>query len=219
MSTPAIPPISSITFASSSATGSQQSVFNELLDQLEQALTKGDLSTSETLMNALNSLSPGSQGTSAVNSFLTSVGSAIQSGSVSQAQSVLATYLSAARTSATSGGGAAASPGTSATATTIASGLVQSQIQLSMVTSLLAASTSQANGVIASGGSSSGNSINSMMGILNAAFGSADSSTSSASPYDVLVASIQTQLSAGSNVAGTALSYLESSGNLVNTVA
>jgi len=62
MSISAILPVSSIDF---SATTSQQTAFNNLLNQLQQAVGKGDLTTTGTLLNALDSLSPSSGSTTA----------------------------------------------------------------------------------------------------------------------------------------------------------
>jgi hypothetical protein len=93
MSTSAILPISSIDFGSSSATASQQSVFNGLLSQLQQAIGSGDLTSSQTLLNAIDALSPSSPtGSTPLGTFLTSVGSALNDGRVAEAQSALATY-------------------------------------------------------------------------------------------------------------------------------
>jgi hypothetical protein len=242
MSTSAIVPISSIDFGSSTATASQQSVFNGLLSQLQQAIGSGDLTSSQTLLNAIDALSPSSPTSSTpLGTFLTGVGSALNDGSVAEAQSALATYQSAtpAATPAST-----STPGTSATAAQIAANLIQSQNQLNLVTALLGP-----NSALSTGGASSASSDTSatdgLIGILNAAYGSSSSGSSTSSgsasaasgtsgtsgtsttsatetsstPYDALVSSIQASLAAGNGTITPALAYLQASGNFVNTSA
>jgi hypothetical protein len=232
MSTSAIVPINGIDFGATSATASQQTVFSNLLNQLQQAVGNGDLTTSATLLNAIDALSPSSASASSpLGTFLTSLGTALNDGSLSEAQSALSTYQSATP-AATSP--AAASTNTSTTAANIAAGLIQSQIQLNLVATLLGPSSSL--GGSASTASSS-NSANSLIGILNAAYGAGDSSStsssngasssvssstpvasaSSATPYDTLVSSIQASLAGGNGTITPALAYLQASGNFVNT--
>jgi len=233
MSTSAVLPISSIDFDSSSATASQQTVFNNLLNQLQQAVGSGNLSTSATLLNAIDALSPSAaSGSNPLGAFLTSLGTALNDGSVSEAQSALATYQSASTSATTTP--TASTADTSTTAANIAASLIQSQIQLNLVTTLLNPS--------ASSSSSSSNSLNGLLSVLSEAYpdnstsssssssasassGSSGSSTSSASatssstPYDTLVSSIQASLAAGSGTITPALAYLQASGNFVNTSA
>jgi len=229
MSTSAIVPVTGIDFGSSSATASQQSVFNNLLNQLQQSIGTGDLTTSATLLNALEALSPSAaSGSNPLGAFLTSLGTALNDGSVSEAQSALSTYQSAAPAAATP----AAATSTSTTAANIAAGLIQSQIQLNLVSTLLGPASSL--GGTAAAAPSTSNSVNSLIGILNAAYGSGDSSTSNASgstsstagvsgssltPYDTLVSSIQASLAGGNGTITPALAYLQAAGNFVNTSA
>jgi hypothetical protein len=235
MSTSAILPVSSIDYGSSSATASQQTVFNNVLGRLEQSIGDGDLAGSQTLLNAVEALSPSSAGGSnALGTFLDGVGAALNDGSVSEAQSALAAYQSATASStpatptSTSG-----SSGTSAAG--VAAGLVLSQIQLSLVSSLLGGGDSSSS-------DSSSNTLGSLLNILNAAYGSGSGSgsgsgtgtasgtgsgsaagetlaVSSSSPYDALVSAIQSSLSAGTSPASTALAYLSPTGNYVDTYA
>jgi len=229
MSTSAIVPVTGIDFGSSSATASQQSVFNNLLNQLQQSIGTGDLTTSATLLNALEALSPSAaSGSNPLGAFLTNLGTALNDGSVSEAQSALSTYQSAAPAAATP----AAATSTSTTAANIAAGLIQSQIQLNLVSTLLGPASSL--GGTAAAAPSTSNSVNSLIGILNAAYGSGDSSTSNASgstsstagvsgssltPYDTLVSSIQASLAGGNGTITPALAYLQAAGNFVNTSA
>jgi len=229
MSTSAIVPVTGIDFGSSSATASQQSVFNNLLNQLQQSIGTGDLTTSATLLNALEALSPSAaSGSNPLGAFLTSLGTALNDGSVSEAQSALSTYQSAAPAATAP----AAAASTSTTAANIAAGLIQSQIQLNLVSTLLGPASSL--GGTAAAAPSTSNSVNSLIGILNAAYGSGDSSTSNASgstsstagvsgssltPYDTLVSSIQASLAGGNGTITPALAYLQAAGNFVNTSA
>src|ERR1700722_8981867 len=103
MSTSAITPITGIDFDSSSATASQQTVFNNLLNQLEQTIGTGDLTATATLLNAVNALSPSAAASSTpLGTFLTSIGAALNDGSASEAQSALKTYQNATPASTTS---------------------------------------------------------------------------------------------------------------------
>jgi hypothetical protein len=228
VSTSAILPISSIDFGGASATASEQSVFSNLLNQLQQAVGTGNLTTSATLLNAIESLSPSSKsGNTPLGAFLTSLGEALNDGSATEAQSALATYQS---TTPADTAPAASSASTSASAAQISAGLIQSQIQLSLVTALLGPGSSF--GSTASAGTSnpansSSNSVNSLLGLLQAAYpsgsgsGSASSTpaTSSVTPYDTLVSSIQASLAGGHGTITPALAYLQASGNFVNTTA
>jgi hypothetical protein len=239
MSTTAILPISSIDFGSSTATASQQSVFNGLLNQLQQAIGSGDLTSSQTLLNAIDALSPSSPASSTpLGTFLTSVGSALNDGSVAEAQSALATYQSATPAAAPA---STSTTDSSATAAQIAANLIQSQNQLNLVTALLGPNSALATGSTTA--SSDTSATDSLIGILNAAYGSSSSGSSSSSssssaaagtsgtsgtsttsatetsstPYDALVSSIQASLAAGNGTITPALAYLQASGNLVNT--
>jgi len=227
LSTLAILPVSAVDFNNSSSSPSQQTVFNNLLNQLTQTINGGDLTNAGTFYNALISLSPSSaSGTSALGTFFSSLASALNDGSGTEAQAALSTYQSQVPASTASSTTPAASTG--ATAAKIATGLIMSQIQASTVTTLLAA----IRGTPATTSSSSPQ--NYLMNILNAAYppGGASSSSSStsgtsgsssadttASPYDTLVSAIQSNLAAGTDPTSTALTYLSSAGNFVNTNA
>lgn len=234
MSTSAIVPAPSPDFGASSATASQQTVFNNLLNQLQQAVGSGDLTTTATLLNAIEALSPSSASSSTpLGTFLTSLGSALNDGSVGEAQNALFTYQSAAPAATPA---AASTTGTSATAAGIAAGLIQSQIQLNLVTTLLnpsaSSSNSSSNGGLsgllnvlaeaypASGSAASSSSSSSASSSSSSAGeASATSATNSATPYDTLVSSIQASLAGGDGTLTPALAYLQASGNFVNTTA
>jgi hypothetical protein len=242
-------PISSIApgatadFNSSDSTAAQLAVFNNLLGQLQQAISNGDLTTTATLVNAIEALSPTSPASNtALGTFLVGVGTALNDGSVTEAQSALATYqnsLPAASSAPASG------QSTSATAAEVAAELIQSQVQLSLVTTLIGPDSSLSPG---SSSTAADNSTSSLIGILNAAYGTGDSSSSGAadpssstssgnatgssagtaatptgspsdSPYDALVSSIQASLAAGDGTLTPALAYLQATGNFVNTSA
>lgn len=234
MSTSAILPIQSIDFGASSATAPQQTVFNNLLAQLQQSIGSGDLTTSDTLFNAIEALSPSAaNGSNALGTFLTSLGSALNSGNVSQAQSALSTYQSntpATTSSTTTPSTTTPASDTSVTTAQIAASLVESQNQLSLVTMLLGPDSSLGDN---SSSNSSNNSTNSLIAILNAAYPPSGSSSSSSAnsasrstdasdtstPYDALVSSIQASLAGGDGTLTPALAYLQASGNFVNTSA
>ena len=96
MSTSAILPISSPDFGATSATASQQTVFNNLLNQLQQAVGSGDWTTTATVLNAVNSLSPSSASSSTpLGTFLTNLGTALNDGSVAEAQSAPSPHIRA----------------------------------------------------------------------------------------------------------------------------
>ena len=229
MSTSAIVPVTGIDFGASIATASQQSVFSNLLNQLQQAIGSGDLTTTATLLNAIDTLSPTSAtGSNPLGTFLSSLGTALNDGSVSEAQSALATYQSATPASTSQ---AASTTNTSTTAANIAAGLIQSQIQLNLVTTLLnpaASSSSSSNGSLSgllsilaeaypANGSSSPGASNASS---STASGSSTSATeASTTPYDTLVSSIQASLAGGNGTITPALAYLQASGNFVNTSA
>jgi hypothetical protein len=228
MSTSAILPINSPDFGATSATASQQTVFNNLLNQLQQAVGSGDWTTTATLLNAVNSLSPSSASSNTpLGTFLTNLGAALNDGSSSEAQSALSAYQSATPAATAP----ATSTGTSETASQIAAGLIQSQIQLNLVTTLLNPSASSSSG-------SSSNGLSGLLSVLSEAYpdnstastsaasssnsGSSTSgsdTTSSSTPYDALVSSIQASLGAGNGTITPALAYLQASGNFVNTSA
>ena len=237
MSISAIVPVTGIDFGASTATSSEQTVFSNLLNQLQQAVGTGNLTSSATLLNALQALSPtASGGSNPLGAFLTSLGKALNDGSASEAQSALSTYQSAPP-SAT----APAAPATSTTAANIAAGLIHSQIQLNLVASLLGPGSSLGSTPAAATSSnsssspftnSSSSSVNSLIDILNEAYGTGNSSSPAASgstpvsapvasptPYDTLVSSIQASLAAGHGTITPALAYLQASGNFVNTSA
>lgn len=230
MSTSAIAPISSIDFDSTNATASQQSVFDSLLSQLQQSIGSGNLTNTQTFLNAVEALSPSSASAkSPLGTFLTSLTTALKDGSVSEAQSALATYQSNGTTATP----ATSTTSTSATAAAIAANLVQSQLQLSLVTTLLGPDSSFGSNASSTPSDSSANSL---IGILNAAYGtgsnssnsssstgastpSVPSTTPSATPYDTLVSSIQASLAGGHGALTPALAYLQATGNFVNTSA
>jgi hypothetical protein len=235
MSTSAIVPVTGIDFDNFSATASQQTVFSNLLNQLQQAVASGDLTSSGTLLNAVDALSPSSaSATNSLGTFLTSLGTALSDGSVSEAQSALSVYQS---TNPTTAAPAASSANTGNTAAEIAAGLVQSQIQLNLVTTLLNPSASSSNsssdglnGLLSvlseaypdsatsassAGGTSTGNSASTSGNSESA--NSEISLTNSSTPYDTLVSSIQAGLAGGNGTLTPALAYLQASGNFVNT--
>jgi hypothetical protein len=226
MSTSAVIPRTSADFGASSASPSQQSVFQGLISQLEQSISGGDLTVSQTYLNAIEAASPSSAGAdTALGTFLTSVGSALDDGSVSEAQSALTAYLSASPT--TQSTSSTTSTDSSSSAVAIASGLVLSQVQLNLVSSQFGVDSPSTD----TGTDSSSSSLGSLLNILNAAYGSDEGSSSntsssatstsatSASPYDALVSAIQSSLAEGSGIANPELAYLNSTGNFVNTSA
>jgi peptidoglycan DL-endopeptidase CwlO len=229
MSTSAILPMTGIDFGASTASASQQNVFSNLLNQLQQAIGSGDLTTTATLLKAIDALSPTSAtGSNPLGTFLTSLGRALNGGSVSDAQSKLATCQSATPASTRS---AASTTNTSTPAANITAGLIQSQIQLNLVTTLLnpAASSSNSSNSFASGllsvlaeaypadgGSSSSVSSSSPSTASDSSTSATEASTT---PYDTLVSSIQASLAGGNGTITPALAYLEASGNFVNPSA
>jgi polyhydroxyalkanoate synthase subunit PhaC len=240
MSTSAILPISSvpapapIDYDSSSATSAQQAVFNSILTQLQQSVSVGDLPSSQTLLNAVQAISPSaSTGTTPLATFLASVSTAISNGSASQAQAALATYQNAAPTSSTAAPALSPTANPNAVAAQIAASLIQNENQLLLVNALDNPNTSATSSTAGS------NSASSLIGILNAAYPSSGTSSSSSpssasgtaattsateattsgSPYDALVSSIQASLAAGNGTITPALAYLQAAGNFVNTSA
>jgi hypothetical protein len=230
MSISAIVPVTGIDFDASTATASQQTVFSNLLNQLGQAIGAGNLNSSATLFYAIQALSPSAASASSpLGTFLTSLGKALHDGSASEAQGALSAYQSAP-----SAATAPAAPATSTTAASIAAGLIQSQIQLNLVTSLLGPGSSLGSTSAAAPSSSTpSSSVNSLIGILNEAYGTGNSSSPAASgstptsappgsaptPYDTLVSSVQASLAGGHGTITPALAYLQASGNFVNTSA
>lgn len=225
MSTSAILPVSSIDYGASGATASQQNVFRSVLNQLQQAISGGNLGSTQTFLTAVNELSPSSATSqTSLGAFLSSVASAIGSGSISAAQSALTTYqASASASSASSPPASTASivADSVPTANAIAEGLILSQIQLSLIASLLGASSA---GSVPTDTSAT-NAINGVSSILSAAYpatntsSAANNTTTTASPYDTLVQAIQSSLAAGQGTANPALAYLSSTGNFVNLSA
>jgi hypothetical protein len=233
MSTSAIVPVTGIDFGASTATASQQTVFSNLLNQLQQAIGSGDLTNTATLLNAIDAISPSSAtGSNPLGTFLTSLGAALNDGSVSEAQNALATYQSSTPASTSA---AASTTNTSTTAANIAAGLIQSQIQLNLVTTLLNPSTSSSSSsnsslsgllnVLAEAYPADGSASSSASSTASGASSSANSSSStsatntSTTPYDTLVSSIQASLAGGNGTITPALAYLQASGNFVNTSA
>ena len=222
MSTLAILPVSSvvspINYTSTSNTAAQQTTFDNLLDQLQTAISAGDLTSSQSLLQALDAISPTSPAqNSALGALLSGVGSALESGSFSQAQAALTTYLNA--TSPSAAQAATPSSAEDTTAITIAGNLVQSQLQLNLVQALLLPPGSNAPA-----GSAANDSVSSLIAFLNTAYGNGDSAASASatpaqSPYDTLVSALKANLAAGISTAGPALAYLQSKGSLVSVDA
>lgn len=106
MSTSAILPISAVSapnpidYNSASATTAQQAVFNSVLNQLQQSVSQGDLTSSQTLLNAVEAISPSaSTGTTPLATFLSNLSSALSNNSISDAQEALASYQQSASSS------------------------------------------------------------------------------------------------------------------------
>ena len=234
MSTSAILPISSVSapapidYESNSATSAQQAVFNSILTQLQQSVSVGDLPSSQTLLNAVQAISPSaSTGTTPLATFLASVSTALTNGSASQAQAALATYQNATPTSSNAAPTPSPTANPNAVAEQIAASLIQNENQLLLVNALDNPNTS------ATSSTASSTSASSLIGILNAAYPSsgtpstagtaattsATEATTSGSPYDALVSSIQASLAAGNGTITPALAYLQAAGNFVNTSA
>ena len=232
--TSAILPLSSIDFNSTTATPSEQTVFQNILSQLEQSVSNGDLTTAQSLLNTVNALSPSSASqNNALGTFLTSLSTAIGDGSTTEASNALTTYQNASSTTASTSTSAAATSATSAraTAAAIASELIQSQNQLLLDTAFKNLAVSAQSSSSSPGSTTSG--ANSLYSLLNAAYGNLGSSSSASSsasstsgtsststtPYDTLVSSIQSSLASGDGTLTPALAYLQASGNFVNTSA
>jgi hypothetical protein len=219
MSTLAILPVSSVAAPISNfSTGNsadQQTTFDSLLSQLQTAISAGDLNSSQSLLHALDAIAPTSPAqNSALGALLSGVGAALEGGSFPEAQSALTTYLNATSSPPAT---PAASSAQSATAASIANNLVQSQLQLNLVSALLLPP-----GTSAPAGAA--DSVNSLVAFLNTAYGNGDGASSSAagtsqSPYDVLVSALKANLAAGISTAGPALAYLQSKGSLVSVEA
>jgi hypothetical protein len=245
MSTSAILPISSvpapapIDYDSSSATSAQQAVFNSILAQLQQSVSVGDLPSSQTLLNAVQAISPSaSTGTTPLATFLASVSTALSNGSASQAEAALSTYQNATPASSTAAPTPSPTANPNAVAEQIAASLIQNENQLLLVNALDNPGLATPN-TSATSSTSSSNSASSLIGILNAAYPSSGTSstsspssasgtaattsatdaTTSSSPYDALVSSIQASLAAGNGTITPALAYLQAAGNFVNTSA
>jgi hypothetical protein len=223
MSSLAISPVASVDYGSAAASTSQQGVLQSLIQQLQQSISNGDLTNTQTYLNAVESLSPSSAaGNNALGSFLTAVGTATSDGSVSEAQSALAAYQSATSTAP-----ASTDPTGTATVTasSVANGLVLSKLQLSLVSSLLGGNTDSSS---AEGSTTLSQSL---LNILNAAYGSSDTpagaagssgagtAIQSSTPYDALVSAIQSSLSAGTSPASALLDYLSPTGTFLDTYA
>ncbi len=217
MSALAILPISSVTssvdFAATSSLGGQQMAFNNLLSRLQQAISAGNLTSSKSLLNALDALPPtGVSETAALSKFLAGVGSALAGGNLEQAQNALSSYQAETRTTAIS-----SSPEFGKSAAVIANDLVQSQLQMNLVSALMTPP-----GSLASTSSFTADSVSSLVSLLNNAYGTTDSSSAAAtgqSPYDTLVSALKANLAAGISTAGPALAYLQSKGCLVSVDA
>lgn len=228
MSTLSIPPVSSVSsgveLAANNSPGLQQAAFNNLLSRLQQAISAGNLSSSKSLLNALDALPPrGVSEITALTKFLSGVGAALASGNVEAAQSALSDYQASTAqvVASTPSPVASTSPSSDVTsaANTIAGSLVQSQLQLNLVSALLLppGSNSPSSGAAT-------DSVNSLIAFLNTAYGngnaaSSASATAAQSPYDTLVSALKANLAAGISTAGPALAYLQSKGSLVSMEA
>ena len=217
MSTSAIAPIASIDFNGTNATSAEKSVFSSLLNQLQQAVSAGNLNNTSALLGAVEEISPSSLGgNNPLGAFLTNLTTALKDNSVTEAQSALATYQHTV--SSSSNGSPAATP--TANSSTVAAQIVASIVQTENQTLLAAARTSFP--APSQSTPSSNGSVSSLINILNAAYpvnGSAGAVASSATPYDTLVSSIQASLAGAHGALTPALAYLQATGNFVNTSA
>jgi hypothetical protein len=228
MSTLSIPPISSVSsgveLAGTNSPGLQQAAFNNLLSRLQQAISAGNLSSSKSLLNALDALPPrGVSEMTALTKFLSGVGAALANGSVEDAQSALSAFQAATtqgvKNSPPSIPGNSASSDTAIAASSIAGSQVQSQLQLNLVSALLLPP-----GLNAPSDGVTTNSVNSLIAFLNTAYGNSEASPGASanamqSPYDTLVSALKSNLAAGISTAGPALAYLQSKGSLVSMEA
>lgn len=225
MSTSAVAPVSGVTSVNPALAAAEQSALTSVLSRLQQSIASGDLSTSETLLNAINAISPTSAGGSdALGNFLSSLATALGDQSVSEAQSALAAYQSAVATAPSGASSSVDSASARETAEAIASQLIQTQNQLLLATALANLPNGAQNA--SSQGGSSSNSVNSLYALLSTALGShngtsspSPSSASSTSPYDTLVNAIQASLAAGNGALTPSIAYLQANGNFVNTSA
>jgi hypothetical protein len=227
MSTAAIAPID---FAGSSATASEQTVFTNVLNRLEQTVSSGDLTIAQALLNTINVLSPSSAtGSTPLGTFLTGLSKALKDKSPTEAQRALATYQKASAASPPPAAPAAPT-NSSATAAAIASQLIKSQNQFLLANAFATLLTNAQNSSTANSSSSNSpsNSVSGLYSLLDAAYGKSGSSSTpsstvsgapSATPYDALVSSIQASLAAGHGTITPALAYLQATGNFVNTSA
>jgi hypothetical protein len=221
MTTLAVLPISSvvspINYFSTSNAVAQQNTFDSLLSQLQTAISAGDVTSSQSLLHALDALTPTSPAqNSALGALLSGVGVALESGSFSQAQIALTTFLNSTRVHANSAPGTSRSSANEATSMSIADNLVQSQLQLNLVSALLLPP-----GLNAPSSGNATDSVNSLIAFLNTAYGngaaaSTSSPSSAQSPFDTLVSALKANLAAGISTAGPALAYLQSKGSLVS---
>ena len=213
MSTSAIAPIASIDFNGASATAAEKSVFSSLLNQLQQAVSAGNLNNTSALLGAVEEISPSSLGSNnPLGAFLTNLTAALKDNSVTEAQSALATYQHTVASSSS----ASSAPTPIANPNAVAAQIVASIVQTENQTLLAAAGTSFA--APSQSTSSSNGSASSLINILNAAYpvnGSA--ATPSATPYDTLVSSIQASLAASHGTITPAIASLQAAGNFVNT--
>jgi len=225
MSTLSIPPVSSVSsgveLAANNSPGLQQTAFDNLLSRLQQAISAGNLSSSKSLLNALDALPPrGVSEMTALTKFLSGVGAALANGSVDGAQSALREYQvwTAQRAAATPPSVASATQSSDETtaANTIAGNLVQSQLQLNLVSALLLPP-----GLSSPSSGAATDSVNTLIAFLNTAYGNGNATSPAAaaaaeSPYDTLVSALKANLAAGISTAGPALAYLQSKGSLVS---
>ncbi len=217
MSTSATLPLSSVDFNGANSLPPQQTVFSNLLGQLSQAILAGNLTQTQTYLNALSAMSPSTMSaTDARGTFLNGVATALDQGSIAGARQALAVFQSTAPAAAPAPTLGSDTASFSAASARMASGLVIGRIQTETVTTLLASLSSNPAPAPAAG-------INALMNILSEAYPVGNASTMSpatpASPYQSLVSAIQANLAAGTNPADTALAYLNSTASLINTIA
>jgi hypothetical protein len=222
MGTSAIAPIASIDFNSANATSAEKSVFSSLFNQLQQAVSAGNLNNTSALLGAVEEISPSSlSGNNPLGAFLTNLTTALKDNSVTAAQSALATYRTAVASSSSTSPASTPTANPGAVAAQIVASIVQTENQalLAAVNASLAAPSQSASSQNAP---SSNGSVSSLINILNAAYpvnGSAGAATPTTSPYDTLLSSIQASLAASHGTITPAIASLQAAGNFVNTSA
>jgi len=224
MSTSAIAPIASIDFNGANATAAEKSVFSSLLNQLQQAVSAGNLNNTSALLGAVEEISPSSLGgNNPLGAFLTNLATALKDKSVSEAQSALTAYRQVVAANGSTPVPATPTANPSAVAAQIVSSIVRSENQALLAAANASLATPAQNAISNNGssGSASG-SVSSLINILNAAYpvnSSASAATSSASPYDTLLSSIQASLAASHGTITPAIASLQAAGNFIDTSA